>query len=571
METIKVINKHKQCIERCKQRTERRDLYNTCFRLLAQSAVVLAGASCAPSQGQLTNPNVLFIMVDDLNDWIGVMNGHPEAITPNIDALVERGVFFTNAHCSQPVSTASRNSLLSGKHPATSGWYVDTKTMNTTYEEVMEGSAMLPQYFKDNGYNTYAVGKIFHNGICDYSNRKDDMWSGYAPSFWSKIEDHILEAAYGYRGYMFYPFPKDGGQLVQNYIQDFGIDTINYYKETNRFYSLCGGALDEEDIPSDGMYDEQIASWAVDKIGEIAESKSKNVESKDADPFMLAVGFIRPHVPYTAPRRYFDMYDPDKITMPEIPEDDMSDIPIFGKAIAYGSSPAGDWKDVNRSEGVDRELVHAYLASVTFMDEQLGKVISALDSSGMGENTIIILCSDHGQHLGEKRHYRKQALWEESTRVPMLICLPDGVGEKGAFYDNPVSLLDLYPTLVSLCGLPENTHLDGQDLAPIMWNTKSIETPPTLISWKYGNFAVRSNDWRYIQYRDGSQELYDHRTDPLEFTNLASDPAYASIIEEHRAYIPENPALPAGRTEFKGDAYEARISKWKKEGIPDWL
>ncbi len=531
---------------------------------LACCALALCGVSCNSTPQQLDKPNVLFLMVDDLNDWIGVMEGHPQAITPNIDALVERGVFFTNAHCSQPVSTASRNSLLSGKHPSTSGWYVDTKTMNSTYDDVMEGSSMMPQYFKDNGYNTYAVGKIFHNGICDYSERKDDMWSNYAPSFWSKIEDHILEAAYGYRGFMFYPFPKDGGQLVQNYIQDYGIDTINYYRETNRFYSLCGGPLDEGDIPKEGMHDEQIAQWAADKIGEIAESPN-------SDPFMLAVGFIRPHVPYTAPRRYFDMYDTDKITMPEIPEDDMSDIPIFGKAIAFGSSPAGDWFDVQRREGVDRELVHAYLASVTFMDEQLGKVLSALDKSGMDDNTIIVLCSDHGQHLGEKRHYRKQALWEESTRVPMLICLPEGLGQKGLYYDNPVSLLDLYPTLVSLCGLPENTHLDGQDLAPIMWNTKSLVTPPTLISWKYGNFAVRSNDWRYIQYRDGSEELYDHRTDPLELTNLALDPTYASIIEEHKQYIPANPALPAGRSEFTGDTYETRIKKWEKEGIPEWL
>ncbi len=327
METIKVTNN---------QHGDGGFFCNRAFRPLTYGTIALLGASCSSAQGQLDKPNVLFVMVDDLNDWIGVMGGHSQAITPNIDALVERGVFFTNAHCSQPVSTASRNSLLSGKHPANSGWYVDTKTMNTTYDEVMEGSAMMPQYFKDNGYETYAVGKIFHNGICDYSERKDDIWSEYAPSFWSKkMEGHIVEAAYGYRGYMFYPFPKDGGQLVQNYIQDFGIDTINYYRSTNRFYSLCGGALDTEDIPKEGMYDEQIASWAVDKIGELATSK-------DADPFMLAVGFIRPHVPYTAPRRYFDMYDIDQITMPEIPEDDMSDIPIFGKAIAYGSSPAGD-------------------------------------------------------------------------------------------------------------------------------------------------------------------------------------------------------------------------------------
>ncbi len=519
-------------------------------------------ASCSSAPQQLEKPNVLFITVDDLNDWIGVMNGHPEAITPNLDALVERGVFFTNAHCSQPVSTASRNSLLSGKHPSNSGWYVSTAEMAQTYDQVMGDNVFMPQYFKENGYNTYAVGKIFHNGICDYSDRKNDMWTGYAPSFWSKMEPHIIENAKGYRGFMFYPFTKDGGQLYQTYYQKYGADTMEYYREHNRFYSLCGGPLDDEDIPAEGMYDEQIAAWTVDKLGELATSD---------DPFMLAVGFIRPHVPYTAPRRYFEMYDAENITMPEIPEGDMSDVPMFGKAIAYGSAPGGDWGDVHLREGVDRELVHAYLASTTFMDEQLGKVMAALDEQGLSENTIIVLCADHGQHLGEKYTYRKQCLWEEATRVPMLICLPKGYGESNKYYDHPVSLLDLYPTLVSLCGLPSNDFLDGQDLTPIMWNLKSKVTEPTLISWKYGNFAVRSDDWRYIQYRDGSEELYDHRVDPGEFTNLALDPAYAEVIAEHKKYIPENPALPASQTEFKGDAYEALIKKWEKEGVPQWL
>ncbi len=526
-------------------------------------------SSCQEAQAkkrvkQLEKPNVLFLIVDDLNDWIGVMEGHPQAITPNIDALIERGVFFTNAHCAQPVSTASRNAMLSGKHPSNTGWYSDTKAMVETYDQVMEGSSMMPQYFKDNGYNTYAVGKVFHNGICDYSKRKNDNWTGYAPSFWSKMEPQIRANANGYRGYMFYPFTKDGGQLLQAYVEAYGADTIEYYKQHNRFYSLCGGPLDEEDIPKDGMYDEQIAQWAVNKIEDLAKSPSD-------DPFMLAVGFIRPHVPYTAPRRYFEMYDYDKITMPETPEDDMSDIPMFGKAIAYGSSPAGDWFDVHRKEGVDRELVHAYLASTTFMDEQLGKVMTALDASGMGDNTIIVFCTDHGQHLGEKRHYRKQALWEESTRVPMLICLPNGYGEKDVFYDHPVNLLDLYPTLVSLCGLPENNHLDGQNLTPILWNRKSMVTEPTVISWKYGNFAVRSDNWRYIQYRDGSEELYDHRVDPGEFKNLALDPKYKSVIEDHKRYVPKNPVIPAGSTEFTGDSYEASIAKWEKEGVPEWL
>ncbi|MFR9649332.1 MAG: sulfatase [Rikenellaceae bacterium] len=535
---------------------------------LASGAMMLSGAvtSCqSKGKESLKNPNVLLIMVDDLNDWVGVMQGHTQAITPNIDALVERGVFFTNAHCAQPVSTASRNALLSGLHPSTTGWYGGTETMSENFDEVMAGSSMMPQYFKENGYNTYVVGKVFHNGASDYPERTADFWTECAPEFWakSKMEPHILASGKGYRGHMFYPFTSDGGQLYQENLKAYGEEKMKYYEQHNRFYSLCGGPLSDEEIPTDGMYDEQIAAWTVNKLNEVAKSDT---------PFLMATGFIRPHVPYTAPQKYFDMYDKDAIIVPQIPADDMNDVPLFGKTFAYGSAPMGDWYEVNcRREGIDKELVHAYLASTTFMDEQLGKVMAALDESGLSENTIVVLCSDHGQQFGEKRSYRKQDLWEESTRVPMLIALPKGYGEKDLYYDHPASLLDLYPTLVSLCGLPENEHLEGANLEPILWDVNSMVTEPTLISWRYGSFAVRSDNWRYIQYRDGSQELYDHRVDPGEYKNLASDPAYAQVIEEHKRYIPENPTLLVGTTEFTGDASDKRLLEWKKNGVPEWL
>ncbi len=526
---------------------------------LAYGLLPLGLVACSSSTSNIEKPNVLLLMVDDLNDWIGVMEGYPAPITPNLDALMSRGTLFTNAHAAQPVSNASRNALMSGLHPSSTGWYLDTKVMRETYDKVMHGNKMMPQYFKDNGYNTYAVGKIFHDGVTDYPDRKDDFWTEYAPSFWgSQITERMRETAYGYRGYMFYPFTSDGGQLVQAY----GVDTVlNYYKEHNRFYSLCGGPLDEIDIPEKGMFDEQIAAWAVDKL-----------ETMSDDPFMLAVGFIRPHVPYTAPRKYFDMYDFDKITMPEIPDNEFEDIPLFGKAIAFGSSPDGDWESVHRREGIDKELVHAYLACVTFMDEQIGKVMKALEESGKADETIIVLCSDHGQHLGEKRHYRKQALWEESTRVPLMFCLPKAMGGKAEKYAHPASLLDIYPTLVELCGLPHNEYLQGRSLCDVLENPNEVETPPVLITWKYHNFAVRSKEWRYIQYRDGSEELYNHEVDPGEYTNLAGDPQYASVILHHQQVLPDSIALPAGTTEFKGDAYEARIKTWtKNDSIPMWL
>lgn len=284
--------------------------------------------------------------------------------------------------------------------------------MQINYDSVMEGNMMLPEYFKTNGYKTMSVGKIFHNGESDFPDKTNHFWDEFAPHFWEafKMDSTIRENGYGYRGYMFYSFPKNGEQLVEL----FGIDTIrNYFQKFNRFYSLCGGPLDEEDIPKKGMYDEQIAEWAIQKLKE-----------RYKDPFFLAVGFIRPHVPYAVPREYFELYDPDSIQLPQIPVDEMQDISLLGKAIAWGYTPNGGWYDVNRKPNMLRELVHSYMASVSFVDDQIGKVLDALENSLYSQNTIIVLWSDHGQHLGEKHHFRKQSLWEEATHVPLIFCFP---------------------------------------------------------------------------------------------------------------------------------------------------
>ena len=514
--------------------------------------------SCSSRSGKLPSdqyPNVLFIAVDDLNDWVGEMGGHPQAITPSLDMLLEQGISFTNAHASQAVCTASRNSLMSGLHPVNTGWYGSTEAMQLTYETVMQENKMLPEYFRDNGYKTMSDGKIFHNGESDYPDRTDQFWDEYAPHFWDNMDSAIRENGYGYRGPMFYPFPKKGGQLVQIY----GEDTVqNHYRAINRFYSLCGGPLDKQDIPDEGMYDEQIADWAVDQL-----------KIKHQKPFFLAVGFLRPHVPYTAPRRYFEMYDTAELRVPEIPGDEMSDIPIMGKAIAYGNTPKGGWGDVSAQPGFLKELVHSYLACVTFTDDQIGKVLAALEDSPYSDNTIVVLWSDHGQHLGEKRHFRKQALWEESTRVPLVFSYPGWI--KPGVCNEPVSLLDLYPTLVDLGGLPVNTKLDGRSLVPLIEDPSIKWEYPVVSVWKYRNYSIRSKHWRYIRYRDGTEELYDHRKDPEEHFNLAMQSEYDLVKAEHIKWLPTTHALPAGTTEWTGDKYDERIKNWHQEGIPDWL
>jgi len=508
------------------------------------AALLIAGCT----QNMTEQPNVLFISIDDLNDWEGALGGHPQAITPNLDKLMEQGLLFTNAHCSQAVCTASRNSLLSGLHPSNTGWYSSTSDMKKTYDEVTVNNKMLPQYFKDNGYRTMAVGKIFHAGVTDYKERIDDFWDEVAPDY--KVPKDLKDRGDGYGGTKFYPFPKEGSQIVNHYGKEFADG-----------HSLCYGALDPEDIPGGKMFDELIAEWATDKLSEDHEK-----------PFFLAVGFVRPHVPYTAPREYFDLYNLDEIIIPDLPADEMSDIPNMGKSIAFGTIKTGDHYAVtNLSDSYWREMVYGYLACISFVDAQAGKVLDALEDSKYADNTIVVLWSDHGQHLGEKSHWRKQALWEESTHVPMLFKVP-GEKSNGKRSSRVVSLLDIYPTLVELCGLPEAERLEGNSLVPLIKNPEKAWNKPVLSTWYYKNHAVRSENYRYIHYRDGGEELYDHRTDPGEHINLAGNPDYADIIAEHKNYLPKNDALPAGSKEWKGDNLDRRLAEWiANDSIPVWL
>jgi len=510
------------------------------FHLLISCLLTLWSAATAEDK----RPNVLFISVDDLNDWQGSMGGNPQVKTPQMDRLFSKGTLFTNAHCSQAVCNASRNSLLSGIHPSTSGWYGSTKDMRATYDEVMGKHKMLPQHFKDSGYYTMAAGKIFHQGVSDYKDKTDAFWDETGPKY--KVKGDLLARGAGYGGKQFYPFPKDGSQIT------------NHYKLSDG-NSLCAGPLDSDDMPNGKMYDELLSQWAVEQL-----------ERKHNKPFFLAVGFVRPHVPYTAPRKYFDMYDANQIITPKIPNKEMADIPIMGKSIAYGRIKGGDHHAViNLSDDYWRELVHGYLACVSFVDDQIGQVIQALEKSAYAENTIVVLWSDHGQHLGEKHTWRKQTLWEEATKVPLFFKTPGG---KRAKSTQAVSLLDIYPTLVELCDLPAAPKLEGESLVPLLKNPTATREKPVLTTWYYGNHAIRSNHWRYIRYRDGSEELYDHRKDPEEHNNLAENPEYAAIIAEHKKPLPLTSALPAGKKEWQPDKLDRRIKDWNKNNsIPKWL
>ena len=492
-------------------------------------------------------PNVLFLAIDDLNDWIGALGGHPQAMTPHLDRLISQSVLFTNAHCAAPVCSASRHALLSGLRPSTTGWYSNTSKGLKSYARTLGATVPMPTHFKRNGYKTLAAGKIFHSGTSDVKGY--EYWDEERPKF--KWPEELAARGHGYQGQKgghFHPFPRDGGAIYQKYQK--GVDG----------HSLCWGALQAEDMPPEGMPDEQIADWAVQRLTQ-----------KHEKPFFLAVGFVRPHLPYTAPKEFFDLYPLDQISVPEVPVDEMDDIPLWGKAMAYGTIQGGDHHNVlSISPGYWREMTRAYLACVSFVDAQAGKVLRALEESPYADNTIVVFWSDHGQHLGEKQHWRKMALWEESTRVPLAVRLPGAING-GEACSRSVSLIDIYPTMLGLCDLPEVKGLEGTSLLTQLKDPTTKRLNPAITTWHYNNHAARSQNFRYIRYRDGSEELYDHRTDPNEHHNLAADPALASIKKRLAASLPTTNLMPDSLKDGGQDSYGSRYQQLRDNGVPPWL
>lgn len=424
-------------------------------------------------------PNVLMISIDDLNDWTGYLGGHPQVQTPHLDRLSKRGRNFANAHCAVPVCSPSRVSVMSGVSAATHGSY----ELGPAYETIpaLENVPCLQEYFQSQGYITLAGGKVLHHG------------------FRGRLAKAIDRELHKRKGG---PRPK---------------------KQMN----WPGGAWDWGAFPdSDGeMYDHQLAENAADALGEEFEK-----------PFFMSVGLFRPHVPMFVPQKWFDLYDRDSLVLPDNPLSDLEDVPpnfVGLKQIAPSHA------DVVKHD-VWRGMVHAYLASTSFVDACVGIVLDGLEQGPHKDNTIVVLWSDHGFHLGEKQHWAKRTLWEESTRVPFLISGP-GI-EPGEACQEPVSLLDIYPTLVDLCDLPEVDHAEGLSLRPQLGDPGARRERPAVISSYFGNHAVRSRDWRYIQYADGAEELYDHRTDPDEYTNLAGNPDHEEVKRELQKWIPKNAA-----------------------------
>ena len=498
-----------------------------------------------------TSPNVVLITVDDLNAWVGALNKHPLAKTPNIDKLASKGINFTNAHTAAPVCAASRAALMSGVSPHKSGFYTNGDHKVNAHS-VINKVPHLAELFRQSGYTTIGAGKIYHRWVTDESEQLDAAtYNKYLPLENVLPTQNMLANGEGYKGYKFYPFPDGGTRLKRE---------LNITKGT----SLSAGPVKRTNMRDGKMPDEVIANWAVEQLNQYG-GNTKQAQK----PFFMTLGFLRPHVPFTAPKEYFDMFPLDKIELPKAGE--MKDIPLYGKAMSMGIIPGGDHGAVlSLGNTFWKELIQGYLASIAFVDAQVGLVLDAIEKNELSDNTLIILTSDHGQNLGEKSNWRKMSLWEESTRVPFIVS-SGALKNKGEQVNSAVSLLDIYPTLVSYLNLPQQSHLDGQDLTPLFTDTKASWDHPSLISWRYKNFAVRSNRYRYIQYRDGSEELYDHVNDPLEQINLAGKIEVSNVINKLKQYIPRDVALPHDKDTWQGDVLDEFIGNWQKNGQPAWL
>ena len=441
------------------------------------------------SWGTAQSPNVLFIAVDDLRDWVGHLGGHPNATTPHIDRLAKRGVSFTRAYCSAPLCNPSRISLLTGVAPSKSGVYGNGEKLR----QKLPDAVTLMQHFRASGYSVRGAGKIFH-GTSAYDK---DSWDFYFKSSGSKKHRVKRDSS----------LPKSAW--------------------------VPWGALACSD---DEMLDGINAKWIITEL--------KKPQEK---PFFLAYGLTKPHLTWSVPQKYFALHPLEGIKLPPPKKGDLDDLPAFGKKLArevydpsgerdFAVKPNGDHANVIVNNQW-LKAVQAYLATISFADAQIGRVLDALDRSGHADNTIIVLWGDHGWHLGEKNHWRKHALWDVSTRTPLIFSAPQGVA-KDKLCQRPVSLIDIYPTLIDLCELPKRRGLDGQSLKSLLENPERKWDRPVVITYGLNNHAVQTERWRYIRYRDGGQELYDHERDPNEWTNLASIPKYSSVKTELANSLP---------------------------------
>ena len=505
--------------------------------------------------------NVLLIVCDDLNDYVEILDGHPQTQTPNLTKLASSGVSFTQAHCNIPICDPSRASFATGIYPLNSGHF-GFEPWNEN--EVLNNSHTMMTFFASHGYQTLGTGKVMHN-------HDKGEWQEYG---------HPSD--YG-------PFLFDGIEKLPHlgtpspFRDDFGIIDGTFgplEKVSHKISSITGKAYSwrtggwrqqrpmkyETDSNRDPTGDELNAQWATRRLRELASSKNSK-------PFFMGVGFVRPHTPLIVPQKYFDLFPLDEIKLPKIKKGDAED--TFKHTVTSDEDDRGGdrgtkmFDSLVASYGGDRVLalkkfIQAYLASVASVDDLIGEILATLKETGLDKNTIVIFTSDHGWGNGEKDYLYKNSLWQESTRVPLIVRAP-AVTTQGGECNKPVSLIDLFPTLVDLCGLKTDTKkndkghpLDGFSLRPLLGNPKQGQWkgPDYAITAMYKwaqfydpakqSYSLRFKDWRYIRYENGKEELYHTAKDDHEWNNLAMNPEYSDRLTEFRKKLLS--IIPKGRT-----------------------
>jgi len=463
----------------------------TCFFLLL--------ATVATGRAQPTKRNVLLLVADDLNCDLGSY-GHPLVKSPHIDKLAARGVRFERAYCQFPLCSPSRTSFLTGRRPNVTqirtnpraGQFSTDYKPTPHFREVLPHTVTLPQLFRQQGYFVARVGKLYHYGVpgqIGTSGLDDlDSWEYFVnPAGRDKAEEHLI----------------------------FTLTPGSY-----------GGTLSW--LAAEGTDLEQT-----DGLG--ATAAISLLEQKRDKPFFLAVGFYRPHTPYVAPKKYFDLYPLDKIALPVLSADDRSRTPEAGYASAKKEQET--LTDHRR-----REAIQAYWASTTFMDAQVGRVLAALDRLGLSANTVVVMLSDHGYHLYEHGLWQKMSLFENSARVPLIIASP-GLTGNGKASRSLAELVDLYPTLADLCGLTAPEYLDGKSLRAVLEEPSTRIKDAVFTQVRRGNdydgYSVRTERWRYTLWDDGrrSEQLFDMEADPGEMRNLAADSKHASVKKDLKRLV----------------------------------
>ena len=473
----------------------------------------LALGTAAMAAESSRKPNILFIAIDDLNDWVGPLGGHPLVKTPHLDRLAQRGTVMMNAHCQAPLCNPSRTSLMLGLRPTTTGIY----GLSPWFRNVAawRDRVTLPQQLKAHGYRTLAAGKIYHGnaGGPEQRLKEFDVW-GPGSGVGVRPPQKLIPPT----------------SMGNHPLMDWGV--FPHRDEDKGDYA--------------------VASWAVEQLKAVPRDQ----------PFFLAAGFFLPHVPCYATQPWFDLYPDNDTVLPAIKVDDRDDTPRFSWYLHWKlPEPRLTWV---REHNQWRNLVRSYLACTSFVDAQVGRILDALGASGLADNTFVVLWGDHGWHLGEKGITGKNTLWERSTRVPLIFAGP-GIAQ-GAKVGSPAELLDIYPTLLELTGTPARSDLEGVSLAPQLRDARAPRSRPAITSHNQGNHGVRSERWRYIRYADGAEELYDMHRDPNEWTNLAGRPEHAGVIAEHRRWLPKVDVPLAPGSAARILSYDAKTDEAVWEG-----